>query len=432
MLTSDSDSSKKDTVTSNAASSVLEGIRKDFALLNNGHEGHAPLVYFDNAATSLKPTCVVEAVQEYDQFISANIHRGVHRLGELATELFERTRATAQNFIGAQSESEIMFTSGTTMGINTVALGWARHHLAAGDEVLLTVMEHHANIVPWHLLAQERGIILKFVPLRRDKDGVHAELDMDAIGDLVGPKTRLASFVMVSNAMGTINPVSEMIRIIKGTNPLTHILLDAAQAILHQPIDVVSLGCSALAFSGHKLLGPTGTGVLYLRADFRDQFKPFVGGGDMIREVTLGGTTFADFPARLEPGTPNISGFIGLGAAFDYVSKIGHATISILENQLEKTLSEKALGVPNLRVVGNASNRIPVLSFLAGNAHPHDLSTLLDRYGVAVRAGHHCAQPLMHALGVQGTTRASLAFYNSPAEIDAFIGALHRSLEILQ
>jgi cysteine desulfurase/selenocysteine lyase len=411
-------------------------IRQQFPMLqvadSTKDAGEPTPVYFDNAATALKPQTVLDAVHEYDATISANIHRGVHRLGERATELFEGSRSAVQNFLGARDSSEIILTSGTTMGINLVALGWARRHLRAGDEILLTAMEHHANLVPWHLLARDVGVLLKHIPLRQDPSGVTLpELDIEALPKLVSSRTRLASFVMVSNAVGTINPVTHLIRAIHELNPSTHVLLDAAQAAAHQPIDVQSLGCSALAFSGHKIMGPTGTGALYLRQDFRDEFEPCIGGGDMIREVTLQGSTFADFPAKLEPGTPNISGVLGMGAAIGFLKSIGFETITRLEEDLAHHLQQSLAEIAGVKVVGQTTKRIPLASMVLDGAHPHDVATLLDRYGVAVRAGHHCAQPLMKALGILGTSRASLSFYNTPDEIRLFTTALRKTLELL-
>lgn len=416
---------------------VLADIRQQFPMLRLARSGADSryVAYMDNAATSLKPQVVIDAVVEYDAAISANIHRGVHRLGERATELFEQSREKIRDFIGARSTSEVILTSGTTLGINLVAMGWAKKNLKPGDEILLTTMEHHANLVPWHLLAKDTGIVLRYVPLKKDSEtqAPVPELDLEALERLVTSKTKLAAFAMVSNAVGTIHPALDMIRIIKEKNSAAHILLDAAQAAPHFALDVVKLGCSALVFSGHKVLGPTGTGVLYLREDFRDAFEPCIGGGDMIREVTLAGTSFADFPARLEPGTPNISGFIGLGAALDFFKHVGFATIEALERRLAERLNSglEQLSSAGLRVVGHKVPRLPLASFTMNGAHPHDVATLLDRYGVAVRAGHHCAQPLMHALQIPGTTRASSAFYNDLNDVDQLVKALQKTRELL-
>jgi cysteine desulfurase/selenocysteine lyase len=406
----------------------LARIREDFEFFAHQAKSERPIVYFDNAATALKPRTVVAAVNRYDTMLSANVHRGIHALSEESTHLFEQTRVIAQEFLNAAHASEIIYTSGTTHGINSIALGWARFNLREGDEIILSEMEHHANIVPWHLLARDRGVVLKFIPLHPSMDGT---LDEDALPRLITPRTRLVSLVMISNALGTINPIEKILNTIRAVNPNIHTVLDAAQAASHADIDVQKLGCSALCFSGHKVFGPTGTGIMYLRSDFRDAFQPFFGGGDMINTVELAGSTFADFPARLEPGTPNISGFIGLGAALSYVRTIGKAAIQRRESALREYMESKLRLVDGLRIIGTGNQKIPVFSFALRDYHPHDIATILDRYGIAVRSGHHCAQPLMRALGMQATTRASLSFYNSKEEIDAFVAALERTKELL-
>lgn len=410
-----------------AAADVAK-IRAEFEFFAHQGRSDRPIVYFDNAATALKPRSVLAAVNRYDSMLSANVHRGIHALSEESTHLFEQTRVIAQKFVNAARPEEIIFTSGTTHGINSIALGWARFHLRAGDEIILSEMEHHANIVPWHLLVRDIGVVLKFIPLHPSGDGT---LDETALQQLITDRTRIVSLVMISNALGTINPVHNILNTIRSANPKIHTVLDAAQAASHADLDVQQLGCSALCFSGHKVFGPTGTGIMYLRSDFRDAFQPFFGGGDMIRTVELSGSTFAEFPARLEPGTPNISGFIGLGAALNFVNTMGKTTIQQRESMLRNHMETQLRTVDGLRVIGTADQKIPVFSFALKEFHPHDIATVLDRYGIAVRSGHHCAQPLMRALGIQATTRASLSFYNTIEEIDSFVTALERTKELL-
>lgn len=401
----------------------IEEIRKQFPPLS---QPDSPLVYFDNAATTLKPVRVIQKEMEYYSHYPANVHRGVHRLSEHATKEFEETRQVIAEFLNAKSTEEVIFTSGTTHALNLVAMGWGSHHLRAGDEILITEMEHHANIVPWHLLRERTGISVRYIPLQPD-----GTLELEKIPQLLSRRTRIVSFVMVSNALGVINPVSEMIGCIQDICPHAHIVLDAAQAVSHSPIDVQALGCSALAFSSHKLFGPTGAGALYLREDFRDEFSPVFGGGDMIREVTMDGSTYADFPSKLEPGTPNIAGFIGLKEAIRTVQEIGFQHIQDAEERLNRHMQERLKEMPSVHVYGLHTHRVPTFSFSLPHAHPHDVASILDRYGVAVRSGHHCAQPAMRALGTPATTRASLSFYNTPHEIDQFVEALNKTKDLL-
>ncbi len=386
-----------------------------------------PIVYFDNAATSLKPKCVVDKVSQYYLETSANVHRGVHQLSESATREFEGTRTEIQSLLGANHAEEIVLTSGATHGLNLVALGWARQHLKSGDEILLTEMEHHANIVPWHLLQREKDIQLRFVPVQKD-----GTLDLSRLESLVSRNTRLASFVMTSNVLGTINPTREIISRLKAINPGIHIVLDGAQAAAHEKLDVCELGCSALTLSAHKMCGPTGVGALYLRQDFRDEFSPVMGGGDMINKVTLEGSTFAPFPSILEPGTPNIAGVIGFGEAIRFLKRVGFSTVQKQEQKLLEKTSQMLAEIKGLRLVGHNTHKSPVFSFEIEGAHSHDVATVLDKYGIAVRSGHHCAQPLMKALGVVSTARASLNFYNSEEEVDRFAEALIKTRELVQ
>jgi cysteine desulfurase/selenocysteine lyase len=400
-------------------------IRAEYPLLSTQHDSR-PLVYFDNAATSLTPRCVIESMSGYYADYCANVHRGIHRLSERATAAFEGARETARSFINAASSNEIVFTTGATHGLNLITLGWARHHLKDGDRVVLSEMEHHANLVPWHLLKQFVDIDIRAIPV--SAEGV---LQIDQLEDILNARTRVVSFVMTSNALGTVNPTAEMIRRIRARAPQAQIILDAAQAVAHEPIDVRELGCSALVFSGHKIFGPTGSGVLYLNPDFGKEFAPVMGGGDMIREVTISTSTYTELPSLLEPGTPHIAGAIGLGEALRYVQGLGYQCIKMQEDSLTAHMLQKLQSVPSLRLYGQRNGKIPVFSFSLGDAHPHDVAAILDQYNVAVRSGHHCAQPLMNALGVPATVRASLSFYNTHEEIDLFVDALLKAQELL-
>lgn len=403
----------------------LDEIRTEYPLLSS-HSSEKPMVYFDNAATALTPKRVIERMNGYYQDYCANVHRGVHRMSERATRAFEDVRETVRSFINAGSADDIIFTSGATHGLNLITMGWARQHLKAGDRVVLTEMEHHANLVPWHLLKRSVDIDIQAIPVSPE-----GTLQIEALDDLLNDRTRVVSFVMTSNALGTVNPTAELIARIQARAPQAHIILDAAQAIAHEPIDVVQLGCSALVFSGHKIFGPTGTGALFLSPEFKKGFSPVMGGGDMIRHVSVSSSTYTDLPSLLEPGTPNIAGVIGLGEALDYVQGIGHGFIKEQEENLCAYMTERLRTIPDIHLYGMTPGKIPVFSFTLGNAHPHDVAAILDQHNVAVRSGHHCAQPLMHALGVPATVRASLCFYNTQAEIDLFVSALHKTRELL-
>ncbi|MET0231889.1 MAG: cysteine desulfurase [Rhodanobacteraceae bacterium] len=393
-------------------------VREDFPLLARTVHGK-PLVYFDNANTSQKPRQVIEAVDDFYRHHNANVARAVHSLGDEATTAYEATRDKLARFINASSRDEIVFTSGTTQAINLVAYSYLLPRLEPGDEIVVTTMEHHANIVPWQILAERTGAVVKVAPITEK-----GELVVEKYIDLLTPRVKLASVVHVSNVLGTINPVAELARATKKRGiPL---LVDGSQALPHLAVDVRALGCDFYAMTGHKMYGPTGTGALWARREILRDMPPFFGGGEMIREVRFDGTTFADPPHRFEAGTPNIAGFVGLGAAIDYVESLGRGRIAAYERELLVHATAKLRDVPGLRIFGEAEHKAAVISFLVEGAHAHDLATLLDHEGIAVRSGHHCAHPLMQFFGVPATVRASFAFYNTREEIDRFVEALGR------
>ncbi len=397
--------------------------RADFPLLARQVHGK-PLIYFDNANTGQKPRAVIDAVDRFYREYNANVARAVHTLGEEATSAYEATRDKVAKFINAASRDEIAFTSGTTQAINTVAYSFALPRLKPGDEILVTTMEHHANIVPWQLVCERTGAKLKVAPITPA-----GELIVERFVELLTPAVKLAAVVHVSNVLGTINPVRELGRACRARGiPL---LVDGSQAAPHLPIDVQALGCDFYALTGHKLFGPTGTGVLWARPEWLEAMPPFFGGGEMIRMVTFEKTTFADPPHKFEAGTPNIAGFIGLGAALDYVDAIGRDRIAAYEHDLLVYATAAMKTVPGLRLFGEAKDKVAVLSFLIDGVHAHDLATLLDHEGVAVRSGHHCAHPLMQFFGVPATARASLAFYNTRDEVDRFVEAIARVRRLL-
>lgn len=397
-------------------------VRADFPILSRPVHGH-PLAYLDNAATTQVPRAVTAAMVAFQERSRANVHRGVHALSERATAAYEGARVRVQRFLNARSPSEIVFVRGTTEAVNLVAGTFGRTHLGSGDEILVTTLEHHSNIVPWQLLAAPIGATVKAAPIDDGGDLVLEELDR-----LIGPRTRLLALTHVSNAIGTITPVRQIIDLAHDRG--VPVLLDAAQAASHLRLDVQELGCDFLAFSGHKLYGPTGIGVLWGRAELLETMPPWQGGGDMVRTVAFEGTTYAPPPQRFEAGTPNVEGAVGLHAALDYLEDLG------LEwaQQHEAALTEEALrvlgSVPGVRIVGMPRRRAPVISFLLDDVHPHDLGTVLDTEGVAIRAGHHCAQPLMRRLGVSATARISLAFYNASDDLQRLAEALHKAREI--
>ena len=397
--------------------------RADFPLLaRRVHD--KPLIYFDNANTAQKPQVVIDAVDRYYRQFNANVSRAVHTLGEEATNAYEATRDKLARFINAASRDEIVLTSGTTLAVNTVAYSFAIPRLKAGDEILITTMEHHANIVPWQLVCERTGAKLKVAPITPA-----GELIADRFIEMLTPSVKLAAVVHVSNVLGTVNPVRDLAKACRARGiPL---LVDGSQAAPHLAIDVQALGCDFYTLTGHKLFGPTGTGMLWARREWLESMSPFFGGGEMIKTVSFEKTTFADPPHKFEAGTPNIAGFIGLGAALDYVEAIGRDRIAAYERDLLVYATTALKSVPGLRLFGEASHKVAVLSFLIDGIHAHDLATLLDHEGIAVRSGHHCAHPLMQFFGVPATARASLAFYNTRDEVDRFVAAIGRVRKLL-
>jgi cysteine desulfurase / selenocysteine lyase len=393
-------------------------LRKDFPILSRRVRGK-PLIYLDNAATSQKPRVVIEAVSRFYGSENANIHRGVHYLSELATVAYEATRERVARFLNAPSPRDIVFTRGTTEAINLVAQSWGRSTLRPGDEILITGMEHHSNIVPWQLVAGQTGARVRAVPITDA-----GELDLEAFDRLLTDRTRVLAMVHVSNALGTVNPVRELLAKARARGVVT--LVDGAQSAPHLPVDVQAIGCDFYAFSGHKLFGPTGVGVLYGRAALLERMPPWQGGGDMIESVTLEQTTFAPPPARFEAGTPAIAEVIGLGAALDYVETVGRAAIGAWEEELLAYATEQLRELDGIRLIGMAREKVSVLSFAVDGVHPHDVGAVLDDEGIAIRAGHHCAQPVMLRFGVPATARASFAFYNTREEVDALVRAVGR------
>lgn len=397
-------------------------IRKQFPALNRQVKGH-PLVYFDNAATTQKPQVVIDALVDYYANFNANVHRGIHTLAEEATAAFEASRDAARQFINASSREEIIFTRGTTEGINLVAYTWGRKHIKAGDEIIISEMEHHSNIVPWQILCEEKGAVLKVIPQQ------NGELLLDEYKKLLSSKTKLVSVVHVSNALGTVNPVEQIIELAHEAGAV--VMIDGAQSTVHLDIDVQALDCDFFAFSSHKVYGPTGIGVLYGKKQLLEAMPVFQGGGEMIKEVTLERTTYADLPYKFEAGTPNIGDAVVLKAALDYVSEIGKASIRDHENELLAYATEQLLQIPGVKIIGNAANKVSVVSFVIDKVHPQDIGILLDNRGIAVRTGHHCAQPLMHCFGIPGTIRASFAMYNTKEEIDQLMVGLQKALKML-
>jgi len=397
-------------------------LREDFPILHQQVHGK-PLAYLDNAASSQRPRQVIDAVTHYEEHDHANIHRGVHTLSQRATDAFEGARKRIAGFINAASERETIFTRGTTEAINLVAQAYARPRLQPGDQVLITWMEHHSNIVPWQMVCEQTGAKLLVAPI--DERG---QLRMDEFERLLGPRTRLVAAVHVSNALGTINPVAEMITLAHDRG--VPVLLDGAQAVPHGSVDVQALGCDFYAFSGHKMYGPTGIGVLYGREALLEDMPPWQGGGDMIRMVRFDRTEYNDLPWKFEAGTPNISGVVGLGAAVDYLGAIGMDAIAAREQELLAYATERLLQVPGLRPIGTAAHKASLLSFVLDGVHPHDIGTIVDHDGIAVRTGHHCAMPVMEFFGIPATARASFALYNTEEEIDRLAESLLRAREV--
>ena len=409
---------------SNPTSYDVATIRNLFPILHRKVKGK-DLVYLDNAATSQKPIQVIDALVHYYTHYNANIHRGLHTLADEATAAYEAARVAVQEFIGAAFHEEVIFTKGTTESINIVARSWGSAFLQSGDEIIISSLEHHANIVPWQMIAEEKGAILKVIPM--DDNGV---LDMGAYSNMLSDKTKFVSIVHVSNALGIINPVEEIIALAHEKNAL--VLLDGAQSSVHLDIDVKKLDCDFYAFSGHKIYGPTGVGVLYGKRELLEKMPPFLGGGEMIKEVTFEKTTYNELPFKFEAGTPNIADVIVMKPAIDFINNYGKANIRAHEEELLAYATSKLKEIEGLKIIGDVQNKVSVISFVIEGVHPQDLAILLDNQGIAVRTGHHCAQPLMQRLGIVGTTRVSFAAYNTLEEIDVLISALSKSLKMLR
>jgi len=397
-------------------------LRKDFPILSTTVYGK-PLVYLDNAATTQKPNAILDIQNIYYREQNSNIHRGVHHLSEVATFEYEKARGKVKNFINAADNKEVIFTKGTTDSINLVAQSFGKTFLNAGDEVIISTMEHHSNIVPWQMICEEQNANLRIIPMNDD-----GELVIEEFEKLLSPKTKIVSVVYISNSIGTINPIKQIIELAHRNG--STVLIDGAQAVAHIPVDVRALDCDFFAFSGHKIFGPTGIGVLYGKAALLDQMKPYQGGGDMIRSVTFEKTTYNDLPYKFEAGTPNIVGGIGLGAAIDYIHIIGLNAISRYEHELLDYGTEILSHVSGLRLIGTAKSKASILSFVLDNAHPHDIGTILDREGIAIRTGHHCTQPVMKRFGIPATARASISFYNTKEELDALVRGIAKVSEI--
>lgn len=402
----------------------IQKIRADFPVLDQQVNG-SPLIYFDNAATTQKPKSVIDALSHYYASDNANIHRGIHALAERATTAFELTRTKIKEFINAPSSDQIILTAGTTGSINLVAQTFGRANFSKGDKILISNLEHHSNIVPWQMIAEEKGAIIEVIPV--DERGV---LDLEAYRNLLDASVKLVAVNHVSNAIGTINPIAEMIQLahVHGAK----VLIDGAQSIAHLDIDVQALDIDFFAFSAHKLFGPTGVGVLYGKRELLESMPPYQGGGEMIKEVSFEGTTYNELPYKFEAGTPNIADVIALSAAIDYVNALSKEALFTQELALLAYATEQLSTIPGLRIIGTAPDKIAVISFVMDGIHPQDLGVLLDKFGIAIRTGHHCVQPLMKRFGLPGTCRASFAFYNTFEEIDLFVKALRRSINMLQ
>lgn len=401
----------------------VQAIRAEFPILEHTVRGR-PLVYLDNAATSQKPRFVIDAITRYYEDENANIHRGVHYLSERATEDYENSRVRAQRFLNAAKSNEIIFVRGATEGINLVAQTYGRTHVGPGDEVLITAMEHHSNIVPWQMLCAEKGAKLRVTPIND-----RGELLIDEFEKLLGPRTKIAAFTHVSNALGSINPVRRMTEMAHRRH--IPVLIDGAQAVPHMAVDIQTIDCDFYTFSGHKVYGPTGIGVLYGKEALLEAMPPYQGGGDMISSVTFEKTTYNKLPYKFEAGTPDIAGAIGLGAALDYVTDVGMDAVAAYEHELLEYGTEKLSVIPGLRLIGTAAEKAGVLSFVLKDIHPHDVGTILDQEGIAIRTGHHCSQPVMDRFGIPATARASLAIYNTREDIDALAKGIERVREVL-
>lgn len=401
----------------------IENIKKDFPILQRQVNG-SPLVYLDNGATTQKPQIVLDALEKYYKEYNSNIHRGVHYLSQIATDEYEVSRNKVKTFLNAKHSHEIIFTSGTTGGINLLASSFSKGYLKAGDEILISGMEHHSNIVPWQMACEVTGAVLKVVPVLED-----GSLDWESFKTLLNEKTKIISITYVSNSLGTINPVEDIIKLAHQNN--TPVILDAAQAVQHIPLDVQKMDVDFLVFSGHKAYGPTGVGILYGKENWLNQLPPYQGGGDMIKEVSFEKTTYNELPFKFEAGTPNIAGGIVLGVALDYLNSVGLENIQKHEEEILNYANERLLTFENIRIIGSTPHKASVISFLLGDVHPYDVGVLLDKQGIAVRTGHHCTQPLMDRFQIPGTVRASFAMYNDKQDVDKFIAALERASQML-
>jgi len=401
----------------------VDAIRRQFPILNREVKGRA-LVYFDNAATSQKPQSVIDALVNYYTHYNANVHRGIHTLAEEATLAMEKSRDAAQEFINAETREQVLFTKGTTEGINLVAQTWGRQNIRSGDEIIVSNIEHHSNIVPWQILVEEKGATLRVIPVNEKGD-----LLIEEYKKLLGPKTKLVAVNHASNALGTINPVRQIIDEAHKVGAV--VLIDGAQSTVHLDIDVQEMDCDFFAFSSHKMYGPTGVGVLYGKKELLEAMPPFQGGGEMIKEVTFEKTTYNDLPYKYEAGTPNIADIIAFKAAIDFVNGVGKKNIKQYEDELLLYGTKQLKQIPGLRIIGEAKEKVSVISFIVDNLHPQDLGILLDNYGIAVRTGHHCAQPLMDCYRIPGTVRASLAVYNTKEEIDELVVGLKKAIKML-
>ena len=397
-------------------------IRQDFPILSRTVNGK-PLIYLDNAASAQKPQAVIDAIQRYYSHNHANIHRGVHALSVAATQAYEQVRIQAQHLLGAERLEEIVFVRGATEGINLVANTFGRSQIGSGDEILITTMEHHSNIVPWQILCEQTGAVLRVAPISDE-----GELQLDEFEKLLGPRTKLVAVTHVSNAIGTINPIRQITQMAHAQGAA--VLVDGAQAVPHLKVDVRELDCDFYTFSGHKFFGPTGIGILYGKFDLLTAMPPYEGGGEMIKSVTFEKTLYNDVPHKFEAGTPNIAGTIGLGAAIDYINAIGLDPIGAYEQELLEYATDALATIPQVRLIGTAQPKAAVVSFVVDGVHPHDVGTILDQEGIAIRTGHHCAQPLMQRYGVPATCRASLAFYNTSDEIDAMVASLREVVQV--
>ena len=402
----------------------VEKVRADFPALQQEVFGH-PLAYLDNGASTQKPQQVIDAVTDFYQRDYSNVHRGIHTLSQRATDLFEGARTTVQHFINAKEDAEIIFTRGTTESINLVAQSFVRDSFVAGDEVLISTMEHHSNIVPWQMLEKQIGLKLKVIPINQDGEIIYEEFEK-----LLSTRTKLLAITQLSNALGTITPLKKMIDAAHAVG--AKVLVDGAQAVAHAPVDVQALDCDFYAFSGHKVFSPTGIGVLYGKRELLDAMPPYQGGGEMIKVVSFSGTEYNDLPHKFEAGTPNIAGAVGLGAGLQYLNKVGISAICKYESALMAYATEQLLAIDGLRIIGTAADKASVISFELEGVHASDLGTLLDHQGVAIRVGHHCAMPVMEFFGVSATSRASLAFYNNKADIDALVAAINKAATMLR